>query len=225
MRRFISVGLVVAFLALGAASKRTMGGPTSAVTISNTFGDPHIEGTYTIGWNFTTSAPLTVDRLGVFANDGGSLIEAHDVAIWDSQGKIVAETVVSAGDVDPLINQFRYNIVGNPVTLQAGEYTIGAYYGISDGDDDDFRVAVAEDLATIPQLKFGSSLFTAGNSLMQPTTGAGTEGYFGPNFTVVPEPASLRMATTAALGLMGYLWLRRKQGRRGSHSAVRTGST
>src|SRR5262249_21182876 len=130
-------GLVVALLALGVASKHTMGGSIPAVTIS---------------------------------------------------------------------------IVGNPVTLPAGEYTIGAYYGIADGNDDDYRVAVADDLATIPELKFGSSLFIAGNGLMHPTTGSGLEGYFGPNFTVVPEPASLTMTTTAALGLMGYLWLRRNLG-------------
>jgi len=187
-----------------------------AITMSNNTGFAHINGTFTIGWSFETTATLVVDRLGVFANNMGGLVSSHPVAIWNAQGVIVAETIVAGGDRETLINQFRYHRLDTPVTLQAGTYTIGALYSVENGDNDDFRVEAADNFATIPQLKYLQALYTSDSTLMRPATpGVATKGYFGPNFTVTPEPSSLTLAGTAALGLIGYLWLRREKDRRG----------
>ncbi len=191
--------------------------------MSNTTGSAHLNGTFTVGWSFETTSTLVVDRLGVFANNGGGLVSSHPVAIWNSQGAIVAETTVAAGDKEPLINQFRYHRLDTPVTLPAGMYTIGAFYSVENGENDDFVVSDANNFATIPQLKYGKALYTSGDSLMQPgTAGVATKAYFGPNFTVIPEPSSLTLATTAALGSMVYLWLRQHQVRRSNTAGPAT---
>jgi hypothetical protein len=89
-------------------------------------------------------------------------------------------------------------------------YTIGALYSVENGANDDFRVEAADPFATIPQLRYLKALYTQNPDLMIPATeGVDTKGYFGPNFTVIPEPSSLTLASTAALGLIGYLSRRR----------------
>ena len=176
--------------------------------------------------------PLTIDHLGVFCGSGGVLAWSHPVAIWDSTGALVpgAETTVYGGDVDyggdeqMQIGQFCYHKLGSPVKLAPGTYTIGALYSVENGATDDPLVYNAKNFASIPQVTIGKAMYAAGDTLMTPNTESNAgPGYFGPNFAVwvVPEPSSLTLAATAALGLTGYLWPRRKQGRTGKAGTAR----
>jgi hypothetical protein len=216
MRRCLSIVLLFAALILSAASERALGDSVPAVIMSNREGFAHIKGEFTLGWSFETTSTLVVNQLGVFANNFGGLVESHGVAIWRG-GTIVAEATVEGGDGEfsTLINQFRYQALDTPVTLAPGTYTIGAFYGIENGDDDDFVVFSAENFVTIPEVSYKQALFAIGDGLAEPTMqGVNTIGYFGPNFTVIPEPPSLTLASTAALGLIGYRCLRRDKGER-----------
>jgi hypothetical protein len=215
MRRCILAGLAAVALLLGGVSERALAGSVPVFTISDTKGDPHINGQFTLGWSFHTNAQVVVDKLGVFDDSQDGLISSHMVGIFDKDGGLVpdAETSIAGGDRVPLINQFRYQALARPVTLAAGQdYTIGALYTVEDGTKDDFRVTNAKDFKIIPQLTFGKTLYAAGDILMAPDTEQNTSpGFFGPNFTVAPEPSSLTLLSLAALGLGGYTWRRRTQ--------------
>jgi hypothetical protein len=180
--------------------------------MTNSTGFAHIDGEFTVGWSFELASPVTVYALGVFANDFAPLIESHGIAIWRN-GTIVAEATVEGGGspFNTLVEQFRYQPLDTPVTLAAGDYAIGAFYAIMEGKDDDFVVFSAENFVTIPRLTYKKALYTQADGLAEPVTpGVETIAYFAPNFLVTPEPSSLMLGSTAALGLIGFQCVRRR---------------
>jgi PEP-CTERM motif len=214
MRRPLLACLAALALLANGMSEPALADSVPVFTISDTFGDPHADGSaFTLGWSFHTNAQLTVDMLGVFASDGGGLLFSHQVAIFQGNN-VVAMVTVDSGTTDTLINQFRYKPLATPVTLANNtDYTIGALYTQENGADDDYRVTNAHNFMPIGQITYGRPLYAAGDTLQPPDQFQNTApGFFGPIFTVtgIPEPSSLTLICIAVLGMGSYAWRRRK---------------
>jgi hypothetical protein len=190
---------------------------TRADRIALSFTGGHVFGTGgnnpTVGWAFTLSSQISVTQLGLFdlANDG--FTTDHIVAIWTSTGTLLTQVTIPAGTSGTVIDGFRYVPIA-PLLLSAGDYTIGGYYTVSEGNADDF-VGFANSIHTASGVTyvgsradffpFGVFGFPADDIFDIPRS------YFGPNFqftTSVPDSGST--VSLLGFGLLGLAALRRK---------------
>lgn len=157
----------------------------------------------TWGYQFTVGADsVDVLSLGVCNWTEEGLNNSHEVGLWDSQGNLLASTIISAGS-NP--NQFVYSSI-TPVLLEASAtYIIGASYighdsdliGFSDSDNN--GSPTYNSAVTFDADRYDSSL----SGLTFPTMTNFPEwlGAFGPNaeIEVVPEPATYTLLGLSAL--------------------------
>src|SRR5678815_4779246 len=74
----------------------------------------------TFGWSFTVgTASLQVTGLGIWDDGNNGLIGAHPVGLWSSSGTLLATTIVPAGTAAPLLGEYRFVSVPNPIMLSA----------------------------------------------------------------------------------------------------------
>ena len=151
----------------------------------------------THGWQFSVNVPIEVTHLGLYDRFQNGFFCVHPIGLWDQQGSLLADNVISAGSGDPLIDNFRYVPVvdittGDGVILSPGTmYTVGFYSEIFDQVDgmvifDGFHIIHA----AIDYVGFAVSDFTDG--LQMPTGQNPSSHRWGPNlqFTIVPTPAA-----------------------------------
>ncbi len=193
MRRVISGGMVAAALLLTTAAMASASTLGLDVT-SNTQVLSH--GEYdNAGWQFSVSAPIVVDGLGLFDVNPAGLNASHPVGLWDSNGKLLAQAIV--GSASPLVSSastagdWLFEDIA-PIVLQPGVYVTGAYFA-SSGE----KVMGNATIATAPQITFlGSRLSTNGKFAEPGAFNLGGAGLFAANIRIeplaaVPEPASL----------------------------------
>jgi hypothetical protein len=200
----------VGFLALGSFAEAV---PVPAISIDNVIGRMLGNPPFTLGWTFTVNDDIVVTQLGLFDSRQNGLEESHDIGIWDDSGTLVASATIGSGVSGLLVDNFRYvEIV--PVTLAAGGYTIGAFFGT--GLEPLVFAGDATGFVASPQIAFVSAVFSNVPVLTLPDSVFGGQGYFGPNFVhddisaaTIPEPGTLALIASgvAALGL-------RRRGRR-----------
>jgi hypothetical protein len=154
---------------------------------------------FTIGWEFNVSQPIVVDGLGYWDRLANGLASAHDVAIWTAGGGLVTSATVPNGTGGALIDSFRY-VSTTPTTLVPGTYVIGGYSASGDLVADQ-----ASSISTIPQITFVKNRATpgSGGGIIFPTSTLPSQGqgFFGPNFTVVPEPGCFAVLGISACAL------------------------
>ena len=158
-------------------------------------------GNITVGYDFTVgSSAIELTALGIWDWNQDGLAEAHSVSLWDTAGNLLANTLISAGTVNPLVGEFRYATI-IPITLSAGTtYVLGA--GYVDHSADPFIANVSGDQATFdPAVSPGNYRRTTGFAFPNDTS-VGPGSAVGPNaqFSLangVPEPGS----TALLLGL------------------------
>jgi hypothetical protein len=176
---------------------------TSVSTVSD-------QRTYTLGYSFSLSAPVTVNALGYWDDGRG---QDHQVGVWDSSQNLVAFTTVLGGD--PVVGHFRWDTINNLV-LPAGQYTIGgAFLGFGAS----FPVQ-ATGLSTISQFSWIADEQAFGPGLNFPSFSSGAYGQNGilaADFSVatstvsVPEPKAW-LLTILGFGALGAaLRARRRQ--------------
>lgn len=187
---------------------------TPAVTFDNLTGQMLGNPPFTLGFEFTANANVSVSALGLFDDSQDGLNERHELGLFNSGGTLLASTILGSGTANPLTNQFRYASIA-PVNLIAGQnYRIGGVYAT--GSDLLLFPNDAVNFATDSQITFVGTRFAAGSSLADPTSGAAgnSPGYFGPNLLIspaaaVPEPGSI--ALLVGMSATGLLALRRRR--------------
>jgi hypothetical protein len=188
--------------------------------LSFTGGTAHsASGDITDGWAFSLSSATLVTDLGVWDSSNGTgigdgLAESHLVTIWTGAGAQLVQATVPAGTGATLDDGFRYVSLTSALLLQPGNYVIGAYYSPASLDQTTFT---ATTVTTVPGVTITGSRLTGGNNF--PSGDAGGNGgapdsYFGPNFQLpgqsasVPDASStwmlLLLGVTAAFGLKSF---------------------
>jgi hypothetical protein len=221
MRQRVSV-LAAVTLFLGGPSGLALADLMPVVTLTEKTGNYTPTLKATVGWSFTVNQTISVNGLGVYDSNQDGLVEAHPVAIWDSTGAEVAKTTVAMGITDALVDKFRFHAI-TPVTLKPGDYVIGSLNIINNGDNPkgpwDDMVMPADDKAKgfgiNKVITFKHSLYadSSDGKLNVPNNdGPVGCGYFGPNFSVTPEPSGLTLLGVGVLSLAGYACWRWRQG-------------
>ncbi|HEY8879060.1 MAG TPA: PEP-CTERM sorting domain-containing protein [Roseateles sp.] len=162
-----------------------------------------------IGWSFSVTSSVTIDGLGIFDVDADGLNNRHQVGLWDSNGNLLAQTVVFNGatvvaSAAASRGQWLFADIAS-LLLGPGDYVVGAFY--SDGDTDAV-LADAAGLAMDSHFSYSASLASDGASFDMPGAyGIVQPGVFGPNLRVagntVPEPGMLALAALALLAAGG----------------------
>ena len=159
----------------------------------------------THGWQFFVNGPqpIEVTHLGLYDRFLDGFFIDHPIGLWDEKGQLLASDVMSAGNGDPLIDNFRYVDItdndpeqsqGQGVVLTPGVmYTLGFYsesFNQSDG------MVIFDGFHTInpaiDYVGFGVSGFTDGLEMPVTPDEFGLHRW-GPNFqfTIIPAPAAL----------------------------------
>jgi hypothetical protein len=203
MRKFVLGVLLVALC----GALPLLAAPQPGIVFANLTGESLANGPFTLGWQFDLSQSITVTALGAFDDSQDGLAESHDVGIWNSAGNLMGMTTVSAGTVDPLVNQFRYSSVS--FTLGPGTYEIGALW--LDGADNNTFQGDVTSFTTGTGVSFIQNSYIAGGTLTDPTNTVDNEAaFFGPNFLYntnnsTPEPGTLVLLGSGLLGAVGVI--------------------
>jgi hypothetical protein len=204
MRRLTSI-LSVSLLGVSAALAQQ-----DMVSFSGEGADQKANINYTFGYEFAVNSPVTVAGLSAFADGVGA--GGTVVGLWNSSGTEIATASVGASAPLTADGLFRYSLLGSSLTLQDGDYFVGAL--VPQGADYSHGVT---GLSSIPQITFVSSVFTPGSTLTDPGAVIGGQNYvFGGNVVVasgvarplddpVPDAGSSMMLLSAGLaGLAAF---------------------
>jgi hypothetical protein len=176
-------------------------------------------GSYSLGFQFITNAPITVTALGFYDYHKDGLAASHDVGIYNSSGTLLVSTTVLTAD--PLISFFRFHTIA-PYTLPAGQH----YYIMAVTDSEKYTfytkgftvnpsITFVQDawywdfaqVPQVPQQTLNLTFPNDGTGITQAMGGA----YFGPNFlSHTPLPGSLLLVGSGLLGLIGFSRRRRR---------------
>ena len=151
------------------------------------------------GFAFTTTLPVDVTALGIFAGPSLTLPAGNfNVGLWTTSGTLLASTAVTSSD--PSQDSFYFHPI-TPISLSAGQdYVVGAQMG--GGVQTYFGGAYT----MADGVQYIGSRWTSSGSLTMPTDydgSASDPGYLGGNFLVsTPEPSSTSLML---LGLFAIL--------------------
>ncbi len=188
VRCVCSTGLIGIVSIVGSVAPGRTAHAEVAVSVSAGAPDTIFPNTGTThGWQFAVHMPIEVTHLGLYDRLLNGFAIDHPIGLWDEEGKLLAAGMLSAGDGDLLIDNFRYVGLarknGRPgVLLTPGTtYTIGFYSASFNQEDgmvifDGFHTINP----TVDYVGFGVSDFTDGLEMpIDPDPGFHR---WGPNF-------------------------------------------
>ena len=199
--------------------------PFSAQAQAYSFSDAPVsqDRQLSLGFDFSTTSPITISSLGYFDHLQDGFLTPHEVGIYDASGTLLTSTLLSAGIGDTLDGKFRYKEIV-PFVLPAGQtFTLAATtYGEQDAWAYGYRQGSRNHLAdftTSPDITISNNatryLYQDDNILRFPTFAQEYTVYAGPNFkgtfrpAGVPAPSAL---ITLFIGVIpGAILLRRRR--------------
>jgi len=194
--RYFGMALFVALVALPVPGFAGL-----AVDFTATSQDFNNLNGYSLGWEFHVLAPFTVTQLGFYDDGKNGLAEAHAVGIFDPGGNLLVSGTVQPGD--PLVSWWRWTSV-TPVVLPPDTgYVIAGVSGVVDNYTWGDAQYPLQGFVTDPRIQFAVDRWIQSPALVYPTSsnGGGLVGWFGPNFSNVPEPATFALIGGGLLAL------------------------
>jgi hypothetical protein len=196
-------------LASGNSQAGTHSGDGAAITFTSSPNN-FTNGTWSLGWEFTTSAPINVTALGFYnatLNGGSSGLNAGcmcgEVGIYNATGTLLVSAIVT--NSDPALSFFNYASI-SPIALSAGgTYYVAAETGLAD------YTFYTTGFSVNPGIDFVQDAYFFSSTLAFPAysvgiTAADGGGFFGPNFKVnVSEPSTLTLLSVL-MGLALFSW-------------------
>jgi hypothetical protein len=159
-------------------------------------------GNWSMGWEFTTNGPVTVQALGFYDDNKDGLTQNHDVGIYNAAGVLLVSTTVLT--TDPLVSFFRMHNVASTVLPGSDTYYIMAVTGSEN------YTWLTNGFTVDPSINFvQDAYFTPPGGVLAFPNGfnvTGADGLFGPNFSttgVAPLPSTLVFLGSGLVGLIG----------------------
>lgn len=153
-----------------------------------------------IGWAFTVNKNIDITALAYFDYNGISMAGNHDVALYKSNGDLVASTTVTANDPLAGTSKWRFHDI-TKTTLTTGNYVIAATVG------NDLYTIDPASILWHKNITFTGDVFDSSNTSLPATwlstESAGVTGGFGPNFVATPVPAAMYLFGSGLIGLVG----------------------
>jgi hypothetical protein len=198
-RHLCGIGLVI-----GAATFTAQAAPVPAISYSGAAAEQFGGGFTSVGYQFTTSSPLSISALGIFDHGGNDIpATGWDAGLYSTDPSHTLLTSATVKSSDSLTSPagggpdlFRYHALTSPYTLPAGTYMLasvdpsGWFNKVATG------VTTGTDLGTITiDHATYAGLGAGGQPLAYPDNvfDGNLPGNFGPNFLAspTPEPASI----------------------------------
>jgi hypothetical protein len=149
-----------------------------------------------VGWQFDVLSSLTLDGLGWFDAGQNGMAMAHPIGIWAPDGTLLGSVTVPSGTSAALDGQFRMVPVA-PFQLSPGAgYIVGGLNFAANTE----RIAENVVQSVDPRISYSYATFSLLDSgFTRPThISNATTGFYGPSFSVVPEPSLFLFVSGAA---------------------------
>jgi hypothetical protein len=227
-KRFLSLAIAPAsavFLSIGTATAD----PVLMPVLQLTGGQPSVTTSElsTGGWSFNLTGPLDIYGLGLWDEGGDGLLAPHSVALWESNGALLSSVTVGNSGLrvssHSPAGDWLFTTFAAPLLLAPGEYVVGAAF--ESAIEDQLRVNAS--VVTLAGVTFTGAGFHVADFAFPHTLfpqSVGNAHYFGPNLLAlsegpysdpappIPEPGTIGLVTTGAVGL--FLKNRRAKRRR-----------
>jgi hypothetical protein len=198
----IAAAMTVALTPAGAQAAVVQQAITSVTNDNSPF-----SATFSVGWDFTVTAPITVTSLGKFQI---GTPDDSDVGLYVEGGALLASTTVLTSDPSQTVSGFTVNYHDiTPIVLAPGNYVIFGQTRASAFIETSLATTFASQITWNKGVASGSgSAFDplpSSAPASWPIENSNPSRYFGPTFAfIVPEPASLGMIGVAGLALAGH---------------------